>query len=131
MLKYSRGYWETTKIFLLNIFNNEIIPDENFPDYGILKSLLLQGLKIVMDSIYIAMSLKLLWSSPDAIANIIIFLASCCLKTSYLQFSYACDSLYTAPCYYEWDFPYTLAYVMYITISMYIAMYIRILLHTH
>ena len=22
------------KIILLNIFNNEIIPDENFPDYG-------------------------------------------------------------------------------------------------
>ena len=26
--------WETTKIFLSNISNNEIIPDENFPDYG-------------------------------------------------------------------------------------------------
>ena len=69
----------------------------------ILKSSLLQGLKIIMDSIYITMSLKLLWSSPDAIANIIIFLASCCLKSS----------------------------VMYITISMYVAMYIRILLHKH
>ena len=33
-LKYFRGYWETTKIFLSNISNNEIIPDENFPDYG-------------------------------------------------------------------------------------------------
>ena len=33
--KYFRGYWETTKNFLLNISNNEIIPDENFPDYGI------------------------------------------------------------------------------------------------
>ena len=34
-LKYFRGYWETMKIFLLNISNNEIISDENFPDYGI------------------------------------------------------------------------------------------------
>ena len=36
LLKYFRGYWVTTKIFLLNIFSNEIIPDENFPDYSIL-----------------------------------------------------------------------------------------------
>ena len=28
------SYWETTKIFLSNISNDEIIPDENFPDYG-------------------------------------------------------------------------------------------------
>ena len=34
MLKYFCGYWETTKIILLNISNNEIILDENFPDYG-------------------------------------------------------------------------------------------------
>ena len=34
-LKYFRGYWETTKIFLSNISNNEIVSDENFPDYGI------------------------------------------------------------------------------------------------
>ena len=34
MLKYFHGYWETTKIFLSNTSNNEIIPDENFPDYG-------------------------------------------------------------------------------------------------
>ena len=36
MLKYFREYWETKKIFLSHISNNEIIPDENFPDYGIL-----------------------------------------------------------------------------------------------
>ena len=35
LLKYFRGYWQTTKIFLSNICNNEIIPDKNFPDYGI------------------------------------------------------------------------------------------------
>ena len=34
LLKYFRVYWETTKIFLLNIYSNEIIPDKNFPDYG-------------------------------------------------------------------------------------------------
>ena len=34
LLKYFRGYWQATKIILSNIFNNEIIPDENFPDYG-------------------------------------------------------------------------------------------------
>ena len=36
LLKYFHGYWETTKIFLWNIFSNEIIPDKNFPDYSIL-----------------------------------------------------------------------------------------------
>ena len=35
LLKYFRGYWETTKNFLSNIYNNEIIPDKNFPDYSI------------------------------------------------------------------------------------------------
>ena len=35
LLKYFHGYWETTKIFLSNIFSNEIIPDKNFPDYDI------------------------------------------------------------------------------------------------
>ena len=35
--KHFRGYWETTKNFLSNIFSNKIIPDENFPDYGISK----------------------------------------------------------------------------------------------
>ena len=34
LLKYFCGYWETTKIFLSNIFN-EIIASENFPEYGI------------------------------------------------------------------------------------------------
>ena len=34
LLKYFRGYWETTKNFLSNIYSNEIIPDENFPDNG-------------------------------------------------------------------------------------------------
>ena len=34
LLKYFHGYWQATKIILSNIFNNEIIPDENFPDYG-------------------------------------------------------------------------------------------------
>ena len=33
-LKYFRGYWEITKIFVLNIFNNKGIPNENFPEYG-------------------------------------------------------------------------------------------------
>ena len=35
LLKYFHGYWETTKTFLSNIFHNEIISDEYFPDYGI------------------------------------------------------------------------------------------------
>ena len=48
LLKYFRGYWETTKIFLLNICGNEIIPDENLPDYGNYNSYL-----TVMSSIYI------------------------------------------------------------------------------
>ena len=34
LLKYFRGYWETMEIFLSNIYSNEIISDENFPDYG-------------------------------------------------------------------------------------------------
>ena len=34
LLKYFRGYWQATKIILSNIFNNKIIPDKNFPDYG-------------------------------------------------------------------------------------------------
>ena len=34
LLKYFRGYWETTKIFVLNIFKNKVIPNENFPEYG-------------------------------------------------------------------------------------------------
>ena len=34
LLKYFRVHWETTKIFLSNIYSNEIIPDENFPGYG-------------------------------------------------------------------------------------------------
>ena len=38
LLKYFRGYWETTKIFLSSISNNEIIPDKIFPDYGRLYS---------------------------------------------------------------------------------------------
>ena len=37
LLKYFCGYWETTKIFISNIYSNEIIPDENFQTirYGI------------------------------------------------------------------------------------------------
>ena len=34
LLKYFHGYWETTKIFLLNIYSNGIISDEKFPDNG-------------------------------------------------------------------------------------------------
>ena len=34
LLEYFRGYQVTMKIFLLNIFNNEIIANENFPKYG-------------------------------------------------------------------------------------------------
>ena len=34
VLKYFHGYWETMKIFLSNIFNNEINPNQNFPEYG-------------------------------------------------------------------------------------------------
>ena len=34
LLKYFRRYWETTKIFLSNIYSNKIISDENFPYYG-------------------------------------------------------------------------------------------------
>ena len=34
LLKYFCGYWYGMKVILSNIFNNEIIPDENFPDYG-------------------------------------------------------------------------------------------------
>ena len=34
LLKYFLGYWQAIKIILSNIFNNKIIPDENFPDYG-------------------------------------------------------------------------------------------------
>ena len=30
LLKYFHGYWQATKIILSNIFNNKIIPDENF-----------------------------------------------------------------------------------------------------
>ena len=30
LLKYFSGYWETTKHFLLNIFNNEIITNKIF-----------------------------------------------------------------------------------------------------
>ena len=33
LLKYFHGYWQATKFILSNIFNNKIIPDENFPDY--------------------------------------------------------------------------------------------------
>ena len=33
LLKYFHQYWETTKTFLLNIFNNEINSKENFPEY--------------------------------------------------------------------------------------------------
>ena len=36
LLKYFHEYCKTTKIFLSNIFSNEIISDENFPDYGII-----------------------------------------------------------------------------------------------
>ena len=32
---YYRGHWEPQKNFLLNIFNNEIITNKNFPEYGI------------------------------------------------------------------------------------------------
>ena len=34
LLKYFCGYWKATKIFLLNIFSNEIIANEKFPEYG-------------------------------------------------------------------------------------------------
>ena len=34
LLKYFCRYWEATKIFLSNIFSNEIILDKNFPDHG-------------------------------------------------------------------------------------------------
>ena len=34
LLEYFCKYWEITKIILSNISNNEIISDENFPDYG-------------------------------------------------------------------------------------------------
>ena len=37
LLKYFRGYWETTKNFLSSIFSKKIIPDKNFPEYGISK----------------------------------------------------------------------------------------------
>ena len=37
LLKYFREYCKTTKNFLSNIFSNEIISDENLPDYGIIK----------------------------------------------------------------------------------------------
>ena len=36
LLKYFRGYWETTKKLLSNIYSNKIIPDKHFPDYGTL-----------------------------------------------------------------------------------------------
>ena len=41
-VKYFHGYWQATKIILSKIFNNEIIPDKDFPDYGIL-GILYQG----------------------------------------------------------------------------------------
>ena len=34
LFKYFCGYWEATKIFLLNILNTKIIGNENFPEYG-------------------------------------------------------------------------------------------------
>ena len=34
LLKYFCGYWEATKNFLLDIFNNKIIPNKKFPEYS-------------------------------------------------------------------------------------------------
>ena len=38
LLKYFCGYWEATKTFLLDIFNNKIIPNKKFPEYSTVHS---------------------------------------------------------------------------------------------
>ena len=35
LLNYFLAYWETTKIFLSNTFNYQVIPNEKFPEYSI------------------------------------------------------------------------------------------------
>ena len=36
LLIYFCGYWETTKIFLSNNFNNKVIPNKKIPEYSII-----------------------------------------------------------------------------------------------
>ena len=68
LLKYFRGYWETTKNFLSNICSNKIIPEENFPDYSNYNSYL-----TVISSIYIA-------TSPANLTMLLVTTADCSIR---------------------------------------------------